>query len=138
MPHKRNSPEMKDKNDRNNMRTKIRQCIISCILDNGMWPREQTVCCGNSYYVDVKKNARLVMKHKHTGLTMVYEAHTGDSYTLHPEKKTVFYTKAKGAHNPTESMRNATKYLHVENGWLPDEFKNNELMVLSHAASLTF
>ena len=86
----------------------------------------------------VTKNARLVIRHTRTGLAMVYEAHTGDSYTLHQDKKTVHKTEAKEAHKPIESIRNATKDIHVANGWLPYEFKNNGLMVLKHVVGLTF
>lgn len=140
MPQKPGSAEMKDKNNRTNMRAKIKKCIEQCIIpyivENDMWPQELTIRCGKYYDVYVTKNARLVIRHTRTGLAMVYEAHTGDSYTLHEDKKTVKKTEAKEAHKPIERVRNATKDIHVANGWLPYEFKNNGLMVLQHVVGL--
>ena len=57
MPQKRGSPGMEDKNNRTNMRAKIKklikQCIIPYILENDMWPQELTIRCGKYYDVYV-------------------------------------------------------------------------------------
>jgi hypothetical protein len=137
MPQKPNSPEMERKNARGNMRAKVKSRVIPSILNNGMWPHEHTFRCGKCYEVYVTSNARIVMKHTRTKLLMVYEAHTGDSYHLDPENKTVFHSHAQETHKPTEAILNATKDIHVANGWLPEEFKNG-LMILCEAASRTF
>jgi hypothetical protein len=109
----------------------LKKKILPFILEHDKWPSEKFMSCGRCYNVHVTKNARLVIRHQHTDLSMVYEAYTGDSYTRDPEDGIIFYSKAKN--KPAECIQNATRDLHVEDGWIPDYWKSN-MMLLVEAA----